>query len=121
MRCHKVKGVGGDVGPDLAGISSKHDRQYILTSIVAPNAMIAPGFENNLLTLQDGNMVAGVVSAEDDKEVTITPPGGGDKVKVQKSTIKQRDKIPSAMPEGLGDVLGRRDLRNVVEYLAGLK
>ena len=48
MRCHKVKGEGGDVGPDLAGISAKHDRAYLLQSIVEPNAVIAPGFDNVL-------------------------------------------------------------------------
>jgi quinoprotein glucose dehydrogenase len=121
MRCHKVSGVGGDVGPDLGGFGKKQNREYILASIVTPNATIAAGYENNLITLNDGNIVAGVVSAETADELTVTPVGGGDKVKVKKANVKQRDKIPSAMPEGLGDVLGKRDLRNGVEYLATLK
>ena len=48
MRCPKIKGEGGDVGPDLAGISAKHDRAYILQSITEPDAVIAPGFDNVL-------------------------------------------------------------------------
>ncbi|MHA3773896.1 PVC-type heme-binding CxxCH protein [Verrucomicrobiota bacterium sgz303538] len=121
MRCHKLSGVGGDVGPDLAGFGAKHDRNYILTSIISPNAMIAQGYENTLITLNDGTLIAGIISAEDANELTITPLAGGEKTKVQKGKIKQLDKVPSAMPEGLGDVLGKRDLRNVVEFLAGLK
>ena len=42
-------------------------------------------------------------------------------MKVKKADVKQRDKAPSPMPEGLGDVLGKRDLRNVVEFLTTSK
>jgi hypothetical protein len=38
-----------------------------------------------------------------------------------KRKIKERTTVPSAMPPGLGDVLGKRGLRDVVEYLATLK
>lgn len=121
LRCHKVKGEGGDVGPDLAGIAAKHDRTYILKSIVSPNADIAPGFESVMLTLKDGSYVVGIASAETAQEYTITPLTGGEKTKVKKETVKQRDKVPSAMPEGMAEVLGPRELRDVVEFLSTLK
>ncbi len=121
LRCHKVKGEGGDVGPDLAGIASRHDRAYILKSIVLPNADIAPGFESVMLTLKDGSYVVGIASAETAQEYTITPLTGGEKTKVKKEMVKQRDKVPSAMPEGLAEVLGPRELRDVVEFLSTLK
>lgn len=121
LRCHKVKGEGGDVGPDLAGIASKHDRAYILKSIVSANADIAPGFESVMLTLKDGGLVVGIASAEDAQEYTITPLTGGEKSKVKKANVKQRDKVPSAMPEGLGEVVSKRELRDLVEFLSSLK
>jgi quinoprotein glucose dehydrogenase len=118
MRCHKYKGEGGDVGPDLFGIGTRHDRKYILTSIVLPNADIAPGYENVLLTLKDGNVVIGIKSAETADELSIQPLTGGPKVQVKKDQIARRDAVPSPMPEGLGLVLGKRDVRNLVEFLA---
>ncbi len=121
MRCHKVKGEGGDVGPDLAGIGAKHDRAYILRSIVDPNALIAPGFENVLVTLKNGDMVAGLLNAEDANEVTLAALADGKKQKVRKADIKERTPVPSAMPPGLGEVLGKRGLRDVIEYLSTLK
>ncbi|MEO8428858.1 MAG: PVC-type heme-binding CxxCH protein, partial [Verrucomicrobiota bacterium] len=36
MRCHKVQGEGGDVGPDLTGIGTRQKREYILESILFP-------------------------------------------------------------------------------------
>jgi quinoprotein glucose dehydrogenase len=121
LRCHKVKGEGGDVGPDMAGLATKYDREYLLRSIVDPNAAIAPGYENLMLTLTDGNLVAGILSAEDSSHVTIKSLADGSTQKVAKSSIKERMAVPSAMPPGLGHVLGKRALRDVVEFLATLK
>ncbi|MGB8170679.1 MAG: PVC-type heme-binding CxxCH protein, partial [Chthoniobacteraceae bacterium] len=121
MRCHKVKGEGGDVGPDLAGIGKKKDRAYILQSIVDPSAAIAPGYENVVLTLKDGTFVAGLLNAEDAKELTIASLTDGKKQKVPKANVKERLAVPSAMPPGLAEVLGKRDLRDVVEFLATVK
>ena len=121
LRCHKIKGEGGDVGPDLAGISAKHDRAYLLQSIVDPNAVIAPGFENVLVTLKNGDMVAGLLNAEDANEVTLAALADGKKQRIKKADIQERTTVPSAMPPGLGDVLGKRGLRDVIEYLSTVK
>lgn len=121
LRCHKVRGTGGDVGPDVGTIGAKHDRAYLLAAIVDPNAVIAPGYDNVMVTLKNGDIVAGLVAAETADSVVLTQVADGSKVTVKKSDVKQRDKVPSAMPPGLGEVLGKRDLRNVVEFLATLK
>jgi quinoprotein glucose dehydrogenase len=121
MRCHKVKGEGGDVGPDLAGIGQRHDRRYILESIVDPNAVIAPGYENVLLTLQNGDIVAGILNSETGDEMVITSLADGKKQQLKKSSVKERINAPSPMPPGLADVLGKRNLRDVIEYLATVK
>ncbi len=121
MRCHKVKGEGGDVGPDLAGLGSKQDRKALLSSIVNPNAAISPGYENVMLTLKDGSFAVGILSAENESVITLTQLADGTKVQIPKDTVTQRDRVPSAMPEGLGEVLGKQGLRDVVDYLATLK
>ena len=121
MRCHKVKGVGGDVGPELAGIGKTKDRAYLLQAIVDPNAVIAPGFENVLLTLTDGKMVVGLLNKDDGTELTIISPADGKREKVRKDLVKERTSVPSAMPPGLGEVLGARALRDMVEYLSTVK
>ena len=41
VRCHTVHGTGGIVGPVLDGIGAKQNREYLLESIVLPNAKIA--------------------------------------------------------------------------------
>jgi quinoprotein glucose dehydrogenase len=121
LRCHKVKGEGGDVGPDLAGVAKKYDREYLLRSIVEPNATISPGYDNVMLTLNDGSIAAGILNAEDQATVTLKSVADGTPQKIEKGKIKERTAVPSAMPPGLAEVLGKRGLRDVVEYMAALK
>ncbi len=121
IRCHKVRGEGGQVGPDLTGIITRHDREYILESILFPNKRIAAGFESVLVEMNDGQAYAGIVKAQDDKELSLLAVEDGQMMKLKKSEIKKQVKGLSPMPEGIGNVLSKQDLRNLVEFLATLK
>jgi putative membrane-bound dehydrogenase-like protein len=44
--CHIVNGKGGDVGPILDGIAVRASKDYIVESLMDPNAKLAKGFEN---------------------------------------------------------------------------
>ncbi len=121
-RCHKVGEDGGDAGPNLAGIGSKKDRRYILESIVNPNAQIAEGFQTIMVTLKNGDLQGGIVKAETADDLTLQMPApGAVPVKVKKADIKARENAASGMPPGLGDLLTRRELRDIVEYVVSLK
>jgi quinoprotein glucose dehydrogenase len=121
MRCHKWKGEGGDVGPDLAKIAQASDRIYLLESIVDPNAKIAPGYDNVVLTLNNGDIIAGILNKEGAEEVTITNLSDGKKQQVKTAEIKERTHVPSAMPPGLANVMSKRNLRDLIEFLASGK
>jgi quinoprotein glucose dehydrogenase len=120
LRCHKVQGVGGEVGPDLTGIGGKQKRDYLLESIVEPDRQIAKGFETVVLTLNDGRVKSGILKSEDKKEVRLMTPDGTVLV-VPVSEIDTRSRGPSAMPGDLVRHLSRQDLRDLVEFLANLK
>jgi quinoprotein glucose dehydrogenase len=120
LRCHKVKGEGGDVGPDLTGIGTRQKRDYLLESIVDPNRQIAKGYETVVLTLKNGKFVTGVLKAEDGKQVRLMT-AEGTLVTVAKARISERNRGPSAMPSDLLKHLSKADLRDLVEFLANLK
>jgi cbb3-type cytochrome c oxidase subunit III len=46
--CHVINGQGGAVGPELTQIYSKGE-EYVRQSILQPNAVIAEGFQPNLM------------------------------------------------------------------------
>ena len=117
VRCHKIGKEGGEVGPNLSDIGKRQTREYILESVVFPNKQIAPGFETWMVSLKNGTSYAGTVKTENDTELVLNTPEDG-VVKMKKSDIVKRDRGMSGMPEGMAAVLGRRNLRNLVEFLA---
>ncbi len=120
LRCHKINGQGGEVGPDLTGIGKRQQRDYLLESIVTPNKTIAEGFETLIVATVDGEIVAGVV--KDDKGDTLklmTPEAK--LIEIPKSEIDEQKRGESAMPEDVIKNLSRSELRDLVEFLAGSK
>lgn len=123
VRCHKVAGQsaeGGEVGPELTKIGGAKDRIYLLESVLFPNKHIAEGFQSLLVTTKDGTSFAGIVKSENDAELVLNSPEDGI-VTIKKAEITARERGISSMPEGMAALLTRRDLRDLVEYLANCK
>jgi quinoprotein glucose dehydrogenase len=120
IRCHMVNNEGGIVGPALDGIALKHPPEYLLESIVAPNAQIAPGFESAVVQTKDKKYKTGVVKKDDAKEIVLLN-ADNELITIAKADVIGRERGPSAMPEGLHKVLPKRELRDLVAWLTSLK
>lgn len=120
MRCHKVDGQGGVAGPDLTGLASRSDRAHLLEAIVNPNAKISAGFESVTVRMKAGRNYTGVVKAETNAELVIDA-GDGATVHVDKKEVDSRSKGLSPMPQDIVKPLSKRDVRDLVEFLATLK
>lgn len=120
IRCHKAGGEGGEVGPDLAGVATRRNREYLLESIVYPNKHLAEGYESVIVTMKNGTTYAGIVKSETAAELEINSPEDG-LLKLNKANIKSRERGLSGMPEELRQILSKRDLRDLVEFLSTLK
>ena len=104
----------------LTGFGEKKDRKYILESIVAPNAQIADGFQTVMVTMKNGDIQAGVIKSETDTALTLQMPDAP-AVSLKKEDIKLRENAPSGMLPNLGELLTKREIRDIVEYVATLK
>lgn len=120
IRCHAVNNEGGIVGPALDGIALKQNREYLLAAIVTPNSAVAPGYESVIVQTIANKYRTGIVKKDDDKELVLLD-AENNTIVIPKSEVKSRERGPSAMPEGLHAALSKRDLRNLVEWLASLK
>lgn len=122
VRCHMVgKEGGGNVGPNLIDLGKRQNREYILESIVYPNAKIAPGFESASVKLNDGRFLTGVVKDETADGFKLDTGTDAGVVAIKKSDIKFRKPAPSPMPEDIAKPLTKQEIRNLVEYLASQK
>ncbi len=120
LRCHKLNGEGGAAAPDLTGIGSRADRAYLVESIAFPNSKIATGFENVQIVLNNGQAYAGTLKSETPETLELISPEDGT-VKITKAEIKSRAIGLSGMPDNMREVLTKREIRDLVEFLAGLK
>ncbi len=120
QRCHKLDGNGGEVGPPLNDIAKTKDRDYLLESIVNPNAKIAEGYQSVILNLADGRTLSGVLRGKDAKSVTLVT-ADNKTIVVPRDDIDAEKPDKSAMPDDLHKKLSKRELRDVVEFLASLK
>ena len=120
VKCHRVDGNGGALGPDLAGIGSKLSREEILESIADPNKTIAKGYETAVITKDDGRVVSGIIKTMDDKKVILMT-ADEKLISVDRDEIDEVDRGKSSMPAEIISYLTTFDLRDLMEYLASLK
>jgi quinoprotein glucose dehydrogenase len=118
IRCHQIGNEGGQVGPPLTKIPEEKTREYLLESIVLPNKQIAEGWGQTAFQLQNDSVEVGRVEKETEAAVTLVLSDGQRKV-IAKGDIKARKAALSSMPEDLVKQLTKRDLRDLVEFLAG--
>ena len=119
VRCHHAEGKGGDVGPKLDGIAATKPRPYLLESIVAPNATVAEAYRTTVILTDAGQTVAGIIVSEDAERVKLKMADGGIK-EVAVASIDERTSGPSSMPADLSGKLTRRELRDLIAWLASL-
>ncbi len=120
VRCHQVAGVGGAVGPDLSKIAKEKTREYLLESLVVPNAQIAKGFETLIIETKEGRVFSGIAKESDEQQLKLML-ADGNIVTIKKSDIEETAKGQSAMPADLTKKLSLSDVRDLVEFLSGLK
>jgi putative heme-binding domain-containing protein len=139
QRCHQAtvdnQLLGGNAGPNLTGTGDRLSREEIMISIIRPNDTFAPGYEQLVVTLTDGTVVAGRVISESTDTLVLEVPIVGDEDRLEAiqagevverrsiatSQIENRDRGLSGMPEGFGEILSPFELRDLVEFLAGQK
>ncbi|OIN58611.1 DUF7133 domain-containing protein [Arsenicibacter rosenii] len=119
VRCHAIRGQGGEVGPSLTFIGDVLSREQILQALIEPSARIAPGFGTVSLTLKDGQNVTGILSQENEHELVLKT-SEAEPLKIPVARIAKRENYPSSMPP-MGTLLSKREVRDVVEFLSNLK
>ena len=118
VRCHSVDGKGGKIGPELTWHRHTTERAHLLESLIVPNATTAVGYQCALLKLTDGGEISGVITSETADELSITSVVDGKKRVLKITAIAERTPLPSLMPPHFGAVLSRREIRDLIEFLA---
>jgi putative heme-binding domain-containing protein len=119
--CHRVKGVGGRLGPDLSRVGSARSRDVIVRRIRGSIEGLGQGFQPVTLTPASGSPIFGVKKNEDLFSVQIMDASERiqgyekDKMKAVENGVK------SAMPAFGSNRLSDADLDDLVRYLQTLR
>ena len=120
IACHAVDQKAVQKGPYLGGAGAKFSADYLLESVLEPNAVVAQGFQTEMITMNDGAVHMGFVTNEADGEIDLRSIAGT-VTKLQAKEIKTRAHLPqSMMPAGLVSQLTVKELEDLMTYLIGL-
>lgn len=113
--CHTLFGEGKKIAPDLTG-AQRNNLNYLLENIVDPSATVSKNFQMQIVLLEDGRVLNGVVLAQNEKTLTIQT--ATDQVIIQRDDVDiMQDSKLSMMPENLLNVLKDNQVRDLVGYL----
>lgn len=119
--CHKVRGQGGEVGPDLSLVGGKLDRTHLIESILDPSAEILQGYHTTVVETKSGRIYNGIVKSESSTSLTLVDVEGK-AITVEPEEIESRAvSKTSLMPAGLGDGLTADEFTDLIAYLTTLR
>ncbi|MEL0120068.1 MAG: c-type cytochrome, partial [Opitutae bacterium] len=118
IRCHKVAGLGSEIGPDLSKVAAKLSRADILEALVDPQAKLTEGYGLLVGKLKDGTDVSGSILKSSDRHYQIRTAEGND-LQVERKNLAS-EVLTSQMPP-MGAILTRYELRDIVEFLSNLR
>jgi putative heme-binding domain-containing protein len=113
--CHKLFGVGGEIGPELTG-AQRSNLRYWLENILAPSSVVAANYRVTMFRTTDGQILTGVAVSQNDREVTLQTAQS----RIVLPTIdieSQKLSELSLMPEGLLDPLTDEERADLFNYL----
>ena len=119
MNCHAIGGAGGKVGPDMVSIGASAQVDYLLQSLVDPNAKIKENFHSLIVEDDRGRVHSGIPIQRNDQRIVLRD-ANDKEVTIAAENIDLVREGKSLMPEGLVDPLTRAELVDLTRFLAEL-
>jgi putative membrane-bound dehydrogenase-like protein len=113
--CHVLYGVGRKAGPDLTG-SNRKNIDYLLENIIDPSASVGVDFRVLNVILDDGRVISGVVSEQNERVLTLQTER--ETITIDRKQIEEsKPTTTSLMPDGLLQNLSPEQVRDLLAYL----
>jgi putative membrane-bound dehydrogenase-like protein len=115
--CHRLDGVGHEVGPDLTAVVTKSPA-YLLQEVLDPNRNVDSRYQEYVAVTQRGRTFTGLLAAETATSITLRGPEGKEQVLLRKEIDELSSAGKSLMPEGLEKDISKSDMADLLSYLA---
>ena len=114
--CHRLEGVGHEIGPNLASFRNR-GAEAILVNVLDPNREVNPQYVNYALITHDGRSLTGLIASETANSVTLKRADDATDT-VQRGDIDElRASGLSIMPEGMEKQVDPQAMADLLAYL----
>jgi putative heme-binding domain-containing protein len=114
--CHRLKGEGNGVGPDLGTMSDK-TVAALLTAILDPNQAVEAQYLSYTAVTRSEREIGGVIAVETPNSITLRTATGTEEIILRSDLKKLTGSGLSLMPEGFEKTLRPPDLADVIAYI----
>ncbi len=115
-KCHRIDGVGHQVGPDISDTRSRA-RDALLYDILDPNRRVDPQYTDYVTVLRDGRTLNGLLVSETSDQVVLRQPEGLQQTILRQEIEELRSTNRSLMPEGVEKDLSVQQMADLLEFL----
>jgi putative heme-binding domain-containing protein len=114
--CHRVAGIGVDVGPDIADTRTKTPDQLLL-DILNPNAAIDSNYVGYIVSTKEGKILTGMLAAETASSLTLRRAENQSDVVLRQDIDEIQSTGQSLMPEGLENQITVAQMADLLAFL----
>lgn len=119
--CHRVRGVGTELGPELSAIGKKYNRTQLLESILEPSKAVDPKFVAYLVETTSGRVLTGLLVEKTDEQVVLKD-AQNKPVRIPAAEVELLAPQPnSLMPELLLRDMTAQEVADLLEFMAQLR
>jgi putative heme-binding domain-containing protein len=118
--CHAIGGAGGRVGPDMTSIGASAPADYLVESVLLPNAKIKEGYGTVVVSTRDGSDYSGTLARETAQEIVLRVANGAEQSIAKNDVSKRELGTLSLMPSGLMDPLNEQEQLDLFAFLSRL-
>jgi putative heme-binding domain-containing protein len=119
MKCHAVAKAGGNIGPELSAVGSISPPEYIVASILNPDASIKEAYVTRTTITDSGEVHTGILVDRDDLRVRLRD-ATGKVITIPTADIEEEIEGKSLMPKGLTTFLTEQEFLDLARFVSEL-
>nr|MBA3484802.1 c-type cytochrome [Pirellulales bacterium] len=114
--CHRLRGEGASVGPDLSGMAV-HGKDELLIHLLDPNRDVEGNFVTYTALTADGLVISGMLAGESGTSIELIDAQGKRHAILREDIEELSRSGTSLMPEGFEKQLSRTELADLLAHL----
>jgi putative heme-binding domain-containing protein len=118
--CHRIDGVGEQIGAELGALRDR-GADFILLNVLDPNREVLPKFITYFVQTDSGRTYTGMILAETATSITLRRPDGTNDTILRVNIEELRSTGMSFMPEGLEKSINHQEMADLIAYLMSVR